>query len=366
MTPEQYKKRILIIASGLSPQVVTETLYALTKQNPPYIPTEIHLLTTGEGAERARLTLLHSESGQFKKITAELHLPDIYFSHKTIHTITKSGHILSDIVTPEDNELMANFITEFIREQCNDHESSLHVSIAGGRKTMGFYLGYALSLFGREQDRLSHVLVSSEFESNSDFFYPTNNSRLIYTREGKPLDTQKAQIMLASIPFLRINNNETGNLLHGQSFSQTISSIQKQLHGEKLILDPASCSLIIHHRVITLPDSLFAFYWWLILRKLEARPVMSPTEKGFNMEYAQEFLLLYKKIKGEMGDSDRTEKALEYGMSVYYLHSKTGDLKRKLNKAIGSFAAKAFLPYSIKKSGEYKIDIAVKNIILNQ
>jgi CRISPR-associated protein (TIGR02584 family) len=28
----------------------------------------------------------------------------------------------------------------------------------GERKTMGFYVGYALSLFGRAQDRLSHVI----------------------------------------------------------------------------------------------------------------------------------------------------------------------------------------------------------------
>jgi CRISPR-associated protein (TIGR02584 family) len=39
-----------------------------------------------------------------------------------------------------------------------DPQASLHVSIAGERKTMGFYVGYALSLFGRTQGRLSHVL----------------------------------------------------------------------------------------------------------------------------------------------------------------------------------------------------------------
>ena len=50
--------------------------------------------------------------------------------------------------------------------------ASLHVSIAGGRKTMGFYVGYALSLFARDQDRLSHVLVPPSLESRQDFFYP--------------------------------------------------------------------------------------------------------------------------------------------------------------------------------------------------
>ncbi|MBL8259315.1 MAG: hypothetical protein JNM60_05860 [Candidatus Competibacteraceae bacterium] len=60
MNPECYPRRILLCVAGLSPQIVTETVYAL---NAPcaesrFVPTEIHLLTTAEGAERARLTLL--------------------------------------------------------------------------------------------------------------------------------------------------------------------------------------------------------------------------------------------------------------------------------------------------------------------
>lgn len=42
---------------------------------------------------------------------------------------------------------------------------------------MGFFVGYALSLFGRAQDRLSHVLVSDPFESLTDFYYPHGKHR---------------------------------------------------------------------------------------------------------------------------------------------------------------------------------------------
>ncbi len=69
-----------------------------------------------------------------------------------------------------DNAAVADFITEEVREITADPNASLHVSIAGGRKTMGFYVGYALSLFGRAQDRLSHVLVPPAFESPRRFF----------------------------------------------------------------------------------------------------------------------------------------------------------------------------------------------------
>ncbi len=54
MTDHPYPRRILLAVTGLTPQVITETLYALAVQRQPaFIPTEIHLLTTHEGAEAA-------------------------------------------------------------------------------------------------------------------------------------------------------------------------------------------------------------------------------------------------------------------------------------------------------------------------
>ena len=61
-----YPRRILLAVTGLSPQIVTETLYALAVgQDTPWIPDEIHLITSCEGAERARLSLLDPAAGQF-------------------------------------------------------------------------------------------------------------------------------------------------------------------------------------------------------------------------------------------------------------------------------------------------------------
>ena len=40
--PAAYPRRILLAVTGLSPQIVTETLYALAvKGNPAWVPTEI-------------------------------------------------------------------------------------------------------------------------------------------------------------------------------------------------------------------------------------------------------------------------------------------------------------------------------------
>jgi len=49
--PHEHPRRILLMVTGRTPQVVTETLYALSvKRDPPFIPTEVHLVTTAEGA----------------------------------------------------------------------------------------------------------------------------------------------------------------------------------------------------------------------------------------------------------------------------------------------------------------------------
>ena len=65
MDPENCSRRILLAVNGLSPQVVTETVYALARAHPRALPTEIHVVTTAEGAERARLALLSRVPGWF-------------------------------------------------------------------------------------------------------------------------------------------------------------------------------------------------------------------------------------------------------------------------------------------------------------
>ena len=67
--PASYPRRILLAVTGLSPQIVTETLHALAIGNDtPFVPTEIHLITTAEGAERARLALLSDKPGWFHRL----------------------------------------------------------------------------------------------------------------------------------------------------------------------------------------------------------------------------------------------------------------------------------------------------------
>ncbi|WP_228779307.1 CRISPR-associated ring nuclease Csm6 [Methylobacter sp. BlB1] len=163
-------KSILLAVTGLTPQVVTETLYAMHQQGQP-LPEQIHILTTAEGHQRARLTLIND--GWLARFYSDYQLPKPDFAERHIHILQQAnGEVLHDIRTQADNRAMADGITEWIRTLTADPDTALHVSIAGGRKTMGFYAGYALSLYGRPQDRLSHVLVPADYESHPQFYYP--------------------------------------------------------------------------------------------------------------------------------------------------------------------------------------------------
>src|SRR5574337_1069108 len=180
--PHTYPRRVLLAVTGLSPQIVTETLYAL-----------------------ARLTLLDPEAGQFHALCRDCGLVGIRFDAGCITVIgAESGQPLADIRTPEENARAADTLLAMVRELTADPDSALHVSIAGGRKTMGFYLGYCLSLCARPQDRMSHVLVSEPFESHPQFFFPPARGRVLYTRDNRPVHTDDARVTLADIPFVRL------------------------------------------------------------------------------------------------------------------------------------------------------------------
>lgn len=70
MTP---RRPVLVSVAGLTPQVVTETIWALARREPAFAPVEVHLVTTTVGRELARLAL--EEQGRLAALAAELAIP---------------------------------------------------------------------------------------------------------------------------------------------------------------------------------------------------------------------------------------------------------------------------------------------------
>ncbi|MDQ6951757.1 MAG: CRISPR-associated ring nuclease Csm6 [Mariprofundales bacterium] len=345
-------KKILLAVSGLSPQILTESLYALAVATPtPFVPDEIHLITTSEGAERARLLLLSQDPGWYFRLCREYDLPAIAFRHDRVHVITDaSGAPMADIRTPQDNSAAADFITAMVRQLTDDGDTALHASIAGGRKSMGFYLGYALSLFGRSQDALSHVLVNAPYESLPDFFFPTRDKTIIYTREGKPLDSSQGSIWLATIPFVRMRQGIPLALQQGNAtFSAVVAAATQAFIAPALEICARRRNLIMPIGEVDLPPADLAFYIWLARLRLRGEGgVRCPTDGVADCVAGSAVLDIYRQLNnfGVRGH-DRTEEALGRGMRKSYFEQR----KSRTNKAIRLGLGVNGSPYEIVRTG---------------
>ncbi len=344
MPPDQdYPQRILLAVTGLSPQVVTETLYALAVGvERPWVPTEIHLITTREGATRARLSLFSEHPGWLPRLLSDYDLPPVRFGNDEIHVLAgPDGQPLDDIRTHADSRVAADQICGWVRGLCADPDSQLHASIAGGRKTMGYYLGYALSLFGRPQDRLSHVLASEPFESSWDFFYPSPASRVMTTRDNKLVDAADAQVTLADIPFIRVRGGLPRRLLEGSaSFIETVDAAQRALAPPELEIDLAAQHIRAAGEPIALPPAQLAFYLMLA----ERRRAGADGLRWDDPNVAELYLRTYCRLVGDLsGDLERVEAALAAGMTKEYFEQRKSQTNKAISDALGPQLAAAYL-----------------------
>lgn len=346
--PTAYPRRVLLAVAGLSPQVVTETIYGLAvARQPPFLPTEVALITSSEGAKRARLSLLSDDPGWFRRLCRDYGLPPMRFDPSNITVIQDAaGHALADIRDPDDNARVADQITDTIRALTADPNCALHVSIAGGRKTLGYYAGYALSLFGRVQDRLSHVLVSAPFESSWDFFYPTPYARVIATRDNNLADTADARVTLAEIPFVRLREGLPERLLRGEtSFSDSIAAAQRALQPPELVVDLPGQRIRAAGETLTLPPAALAFYATLARRRSQERHGARWDTEDIHQDYLKE----YRSIVGDFsGELERAEAALASGMTPEYFDQRKSRTNSALSDALGDQLA---APYLIRPEG---------------
>ena len=359
--PATFPRRVLLAVSGLSPQILTETIYALASQaDQPFVPTEVHLITTREGAQRAELSLLSKDLGWFHKLCNDYRLQDVAFSRENIHIMQDAnGRDMDDIRTIEDNRAAANFITDQVRKLSADPQCALHVSIAGGRKTMGFYLGYALSLYGRAQDRLSHVLVSEPFENSIDFFYPTPYSRVLQTRDEKWVDTALAEVTLAEIPFVSLRHGLPHALLSGHaSFVETVAAAQAALIPPELVINLRTRKIRASGIEIKLPPAQLAILAVFARIAIAGEtPLSAPTKGVPDLAWAERFLKEYRTIVGVLSDIETTEHALRRGMDDEYFSQHKSKLNRRLKAALGPVARIYEIDDGGQSPGKYRLTL---------
>lgn len=322
-------RNILFLVTGMTPKIITEILWALacdSKRITAWIPDEIHVLSTEDGLNQTRARLF--EEGVFAKMKKDYPiLVNVEFSSQHLHLITQDGTALKDLKTPADNELAANTICTKIQQFTQDEHTALHVSIAGGSKTMGFYAGYPLSLYGRYQDRLSHVLVDSDFENSSDFYYPTPCDKFVIQRNtDKRLNAKEAQIWLALIPFVRmralINQSD---IVVQQNFSTVVALMNKNLQNLHIHLDVKKRGVVIDDKTCKLPP----LYLLAVRLKMQGEELYYPSKEiggdCIDVPHQQ----LFNQVHGKYENKD------DVVVDNSYLSTALSTMKKKFKQTFG-------------------------------
>lgn len=245
---------VLLAVTGMSPAVLTETIWALAQERPAIIPNRVVVLTTLAGRKAIERELLTPMEPDNQTVWQRLRLAVL---GKTAHddsrlileppgVITAPNRSagrsdpLEDIRMRDDNAAAADFILEEVRRIVENPGTRLVASLAGGRKTMGALLYAAMTLLGRETDRLTHVLVNEPFEDprlQPRFYFPPGQAVTHClpspgNREPRQISSAEARVELAEVPFVPLRNRFVDLAELPGSFRALVNRYSRQLRAD--------------------------------------------------------------------------------------------------------------------------------------
>lgn len=236
---------VLIVTGGMTPQVVTEAVFALAKRlDDPCIPIRVVCVATQGVAKRFEEEL----DCALLRLSQEWDIEPRWGSPVVAVPASADDVPIADVRTYMEGVIYGDFINNLVREETLDEASRVHLSIVGGRKTMSYHGGAAINMWGRPQDELSHVLVGvseeakardptlepEDFEHSREFWFPTRASTIITGRGGKRVDARDATIQIPDIPFVPLRDLLPKNLTisrisHQKLVTQLRATIQERL-----------------------------------------------------------------------------------------------------------------------------------------
>jgi CRISPR-associated protein (TIGR02584 family) len=272
-TPNAPHAQIVLLAvTGMSPAVLTETVWGLARERPAVIPSRVVVLTTLAGRQAIERELFSTVEPNAETVWEQLRRAVLGpNAREDSRLILDPPRIISapnrgagrtdgleDIRKREDNSAAADFILEEVRRIVENPDTRLIASLAGGRKTMGALLYAAMTLLGRETDRLTHVLVNEPFEDarlQPRFFFPTDKPvlhRLPGGAGSEPgeFSSSNARIELADVPFVPLRNRFTDLAELPGSFHALVNRYSRQLRADaarrvRVEIRHADCQLIV-------------------------------------------------------------------------------------------------------------------------
>lgn len=190
-------RHVMIALVGTTPAVLSLTLYALAHRKSQWIPDEIHVVSTRIGLELLRDPPTEDQNNistgwvPFQAVLDSMVDGGELNRSPSIHW---HGIVAPDVDQREATESLADLLARVYVEQSKLKDTEIHLSAAGGRKSMGWIAAQVFSLLARPQDRASQVLVDSVHEGAGGFYFPTQPLSLTGLRNIKSHSRQTFDI----------------------------------------------------------------------------------------------------------------------------------------------------------------------------
>jgi CRISPR-associated protein (TIGR02584 family) len=281
------KQIVLLSLVGTTPAVLTETVYALAHRKRSIIPDRVIAVTSSGGRsvlvrqlfeDGAWQALRHTLKTLKKVPDSKLRFGPIPECIRVFPTADRKAE-LEDIRTAEDNETVAEFLMELVRSFTDNDSIQLIVSIAGGRKTTSALLHSVVTLLGRGDDMITHIIVSDPWSSIPHFYFPGCPGTFKDPLTGKTVRSKDARLDLAEVPFVPLRYLFTRELERSPgSYLQLMQQLRSRainIADELSVrLNTSSGELVVNGKTVRLGPNEFLLYLYFAKRaKGRGKPI---------------------------------------------------------------------------------------------
>jgi len=175
-------RTVLVATTGLSPAVLTETVWALAQEKKPIIPDQIIVLTTVTGQKRLaeqlfgadelwadlRRDILGPRADTDQRLDFDLTPDRVKVVHLRVGTRRQP---LDELLNSAQHTAFADALVDELWVHTSKPDTRVVASLAGGFKTMSALLLSGMQLLANPGDRVTHVLVGGGYEATKPSFY---------------------------------------------------------------------------------------------------------------------------------------------------------------------------------------------------
>jgi CRISPR-associated protein (TIGR02584 family) len=351
---DSYTERILISTLGMTPQVVTESVYALaTRKKDNFIPSKIFIIGTKVSVDNFRKAIgnTNDEIYQIKLLCEDLQIP---VPEIIIEEVRDESNVdVLDINDTQVSALFADRLLALVRKVTSNPNSALALSLAGGRKIMSFYAGHILSIYGREQDFLCHVLVDPKLENDPTFFFPLKRHN--QTRNSsQPVDKE---IILVDVPYVRLSHIIGKQNYGSLSFEKLVRKINNE-QDKRIVINIKEDQILVSGVKIHFPPVQKLFFLYFINSLYKDISELDGPRGRRDKNWSMNILKYYEELSKSGWDIElrpSTLKQLNEGLEPQYFRVIISKINRRLKEALGIDATQYLIQSVGKPPRKYKV-----------